>query len=492
MEADFVGMKNGGVVLRDAKGKSFELPFDRFIPSDQKYLLALQAGETPPADTPKGNAPVTSNKDYQRKTVETLTNQVISLEGNSELHITGKDDPIAGSTIFFKSPSAWLFFDNIPAATVKDQFLSRIKINGKPAHVNRAGNNVRLISYGSGSMLIPHDDDFSAMTLYAGKSLTGNSIPLQSYTEYNAARLGKLNATPSSFVLKRGYMATLAQNPDGTGTSKNYVAQDHDIVINDMPKGLDAGIKFIRIFPWRWSSKKGMAGGIWQPFRVGWFYDWNIGANSNDEVEYVPIKQKKDWPSLDQDWKVKGSVHLLGFNEPDRPDQAKMSVEEAIAAWKPLMNTGLRLGSPAVSDGGLGWLYQFMDQAEAKNLRVDFVAVHYYRAVANPGDARGAAEQMYQTLKGIHERTKRPIWITEWNNGANWTTAPDPSPREQAEAIQEMIKMLDEAPFVERYAIFNWVEDCRHIINKDNSLTPSGMIYRDKNSPVSYSEKKEK
>ncbi len=108
-----------------------------------------------------------------------------------------------------------------------------------------------------------------------------------------------------------------------------------------------------------------------------------------------------------------------------------------------------------------------------------------------PPPAKGAASQFYGFLKGIHDRTKRPLWITEWNNGANWTSAPDPNERQQKAAVEEMIKMLDETPFVERYALYNWVEDGRMLVRKDNSLTPAGEVYRDKKSPVAFTQPKD-
>jgi hypothetical protein len=126
-----------------------------------------------------------------------------------------------------------------------------------------------------------------------------------------------------------------------------------------------------------------------------------------------------------------------------------------------------------------------MQKADAAKLRVDFVAVHYYRAVP-PADTKRAASQFYGFLKGIHERTKRPIWVTEWNNGANWTNAGDPTEKQQKEAIEEMIEMLEKTPFIERYAIYNWVKEVRSVQRKDGSLTPAGEVYRDKRSGMSY------
>lgn len=482
VEAEFIGMKNGVVVLQGENGSGVEIPFGNFTPADQKYLRALEAngGKPPP---PESGKPITNRTGYQVKSVETLTNQVVRVAGASELHITGSGDPITGSTFNFTSQDGWLFFDHIAPLVVASKFLGRMQVNGSKGVLDK---NLRVVRYESGTVVIPQGNDFAAMTVYDGKSLAGSSMPLKCQVEYNDLKLGAMKGAISSFILKRGYMVTLAQERDGTGVSRNYVAQDHDLVIDTLPKELDDGAHFIRISPWRWAGKKGIAGAIWQKLEVDWFYDWNISTNSTPDLEYVPIAQKIGWPSLDQNWEKRGSLHLLGFNEPDHKDQSNLTVDQAIKAWPSLLQSGLRLGSPAVSDGGLGWLYEFMDKADAANLRVDFVAVHYYRAVNDPGDAKGAADQLYRFLKDIHERTKRPLWVTEWNNGANWTKAPDPNDKQQKAAIAAMIKMMDEAPFVERYAAYNWVEDCRELSRKDGSLTPAGEVYRDQKPPLAF------
>jgi hypothetical protein len=483
MEAEFVGMGNGAVVLQGANGKSFELPLDRFAPEDQQYLRALEVANTPaPAKAPPGK-PITSGSGYKLKSVETLTNQVVTLTGGSELHVTGTGDPIKDCHFNFAAPDAWLFLTNVAPSRVVSGFLGRMRVNGARAVLDE---NIRVVQYGSGAVVIPQGADFPAMTVFDGKSLAGPSMPLKCHVGYNDEKLGVLKGAISSFVLRRGYMATIAQHENGTGISRNYVAQDHDLLVGGLPAGLDDQVRFIRIFPWRWVGKKGVAGDIWKNLNVGWFYNWNINAHSSLDREYVPIRQNRYWPGLKQDWKSKDSTHLLGFNEPDRPDQAKMTVAQALQAWPELLATGLRLGSPATSDGGLNWLYEFVDKADAAGLRVDFVAVHYYRAIQDPGDAKNAADQFYRFLKGVHDRVKRPLWITEWNNGANWTKAPKPTAEQQKDAIAEMIKMLDRTPFVERYAIYNWVEDVRFVQKKDGSLTPAGEVYRDKLSPLSH------
>lgn len=234
------------MVLQGPNGKSFELPFANFTPADQRYLTALAAGETPPAEAP--GKPITTRTGYKVKKVETLANEVVPVDGGTELHITGTGDPIVGSTFDFSSPDGWLFLDNIAPSAVASKFLNRMRVNGSRAVLN---TNVRVVQYGTGSAVIPHAPDFSAMTIYGGKSLSGEAKALKCFVDYNDAKLGAMKSSISSFVLKRGYMATLAQQENGTGVSRNYVAQDHDIEVTALPKGLDAGVRFIRIFPWR-------------------------------------------------------------------------------------------------------------------------------------------------------------------------------------------------------------------------------------------------
>lgn len=404
------------------------------------------------------------------------------LAGSEKLALT-REQFLNGS-VNFRSPEAWLYVEGLPPSRIIDGQLSRIRLNG---HAARPEVNCRFSPHGNGTMVIPHGPSYPGLVVFSAPSFGGTSVPLVSHEKHDdTTTLKTIGPGIRSFKLKRGYMATLAENRDGTGHSRNYVAQDRDIEAVELPPVLDGKVRFIRVFPWRWTNKKGIAGNIGEGLNVSWYYDWNIGGRTSPDVEYVPIRQNRWWPGLDQDWKKKGSIHLLGFNEPDRPDQANMRVDDAIAAWPMLLKTGLRLGSPAVSDGGLAWLYEFMEKADARNLRVDFVAVHYYRATGNPGDGNATAGQLESFLREIHERTKRPIWLTEWNNGANWTNQRDPNPAEQARAIGAMIKMMDETPYVERYALYNWVEESRELKRKDNSLTPAGEVYRDQFSPPAF------
>lgn len=416
-------------------------------------------------------------------TYPALTNASVVLTGRCELRLTSAGDPLPGSTVSLDSPDAYLVLTSHRPSAVIGSHLNRVRIQGAAAVLNQ---NCRVVPYGDGAVVVPHGSGFRPLELFAAPHFTGMSTSLASYVYYRGNALGPFLTAVESFRLKRGYAVTLAEREDGTGFSRNYVAADGDVEVAVLPPQLSGRVRFVYVVPWRWTAKKGIAGDIEAGLNVGWKYNWNLNQNSTADLEYVPIRQNRWWPSLAQDWRARGSVHLLGFNEPDRPDQANMSVADALAAWPELLATGLRVGSPATSDGGRSsWLYPFMQQADAAGLRVDFVVVHYYWCW-NPADPAGAANQFYNFLKSTYDQVRRPLWIKEWNNGANWTSCADPTFAQQQACIAAMIQMLEETPWVERYAIYNWVEDVRRVKWDDGTLTPAGIVYRDQPSRIGY------
>lgn len=283
--------------------------------------------------------------------------------------------------------------------------------------------------------------------------------------------LGSFDNNIKSFKLQQGYMATFASNSDGTGYSRVYRADDADLEVPVMPPYLNGTISFTRTLPLHdLVTRKGWAG--WDPIEINatnssWSYDWSAGGNTSPTIEYVPIKQGQNWPGWDEINAKEGVTHLLSYNEPSHTDQADMTVQECIDGWPSHMQSGLRLGSIATDDPFNPYLQQFMDKAEALNYRVDFIPLHCYW---NKPVTSWSTE-----LDLIYENYKRPIWITEWNIGANWTTPsrfPNNNPNEitdenAAYHLEEMIAVLgvlESKEYIERYSIYNWVENARKMI----------------------------
>ena len=83
---------------------------------------------------------------------------------------------------------------------------------------------------------------------------------------------------------------------------------------------------------------------------------------------------------------------------------------------------------------------------EARGLRVDFMAVHYY---STDGDVTA----FRNWLQAVHAEYGRPIWVTEFAF-IDWTRPRRADYRQNARFIAEAIAMMETLPFVERHAWF--------------------------------------
>lgn len=151
------------------------------------------------------------------KTFATLSNTTVTMSGRAELRITGTGDPIPGSIIHLNSPDAWVLMTALAPSQVASTFLNRVRVNGANAVLD---SNVRVAQYAQGAMVIPHTPSFSPLEVFDGRYFTGPSRRLNSYVDYDIASLGPMAAAIGSFKLKRGYMATFAQQENGTGVSR--------------------------------------------------------------------------------------------------------------------------------------------------------------------------------------------------------------------------------------------------------------------------------
>jgi hypothetical protein len=166
------------------------------------------------------------------------------------------------------------------------------------------------------------------------------------------------------------------------------------------------------------------------------------------------------------------SNEILGFNEPDRDDQSGLTPQEALAYWGELVNSGKRVGSPATASSPVkagSWLEQFTGQ-------YDFVCLHWY---APPN-----AASFLSWLDAVHEKFKKPIWVTEFAV-ADWTGKhPGGYPLEDVKTFMDLAcRGMDARPFVERYS---WktrdVADSHMgtsaLFNPDGTLTELGNLYK--------------
>jgi fibronectin type 3 domain-containing protein len=392
--------------------------------------------------------------------VGALSKTKMVLKSSASLYLNNAYNPLINSTVDLNSTDARVYFENIRPSEVISSYLNLVTLNGVAAGNNA---NVFVANYGNGAVVVPHSVDYEPLEVFSGENYGGDSKTYKIVTPYT--NLGSFDNNIKSFKLKKGYMATFASNSNGTGYSRVYIAESQDLLVPVLPAYLNGTVSFIRTMRWNEVTKKGLAGGgqdAQVASNISWYYNWNTGGATTPNIEYVPIRQTLYWPDFGPANTKEGYTHFLGYNEPDRPDQSNMTVDQAIGGWPGLMQSGLRLGSPVTSDPFNAWLGTFMTQAEAKNYRVDYMVLHCYWYKT--------AAQWASDLLSIYNRYKRPIWITEWNIGANWTgnSFPDaPTMLTDANATKHkndliaVLNVLESADYVERYSIYNWVQDAR-------------------------------
>ncbi|WP_133055278.1 cellulose binding domain-containing protein [Niastella koreensis] len=473
---------NAGIVPRFVFGKNYPAGAVDMQITTANYAEGAWAPDAMQPG-PRQTVVLTGN----RQNIPTSFNTNFVVPGKTDVHVTGEVTPYVNASVSLNSDNAWLFFDNIKPSRVISDWLGTVTLNGQPA---ANGSNVRVAIYGNGAVVIPNGiaSQQKAITLYTGENFTGDSVSYEIFTIHDS--LGVYDNRFRSFRLKRGYSVTLGSNAQGLGFSKVYIADMQEIAVPVMPKGLYDKVSFVRAFKWDYVSKKGWAGGgtPLEQVNATWSYDWSAGGATTVNTQYVPIRQNGGWPDFNTIYNKQNSNHLLGFNEPDHTDQANMTVDQAIDQWPQLLQSGFRLGSPAPSSPN-SWLKQFMDKCDSLNYRVDFTAVHCYW---NSRVSGGRADSWYSGLLSTYNTygNKRPIWITEWNNGANWTG--EAWPADTASAFQKqlsdlklILQVFDTTSFIERYSIYNWVQYQRAMVLAD-TLTPAGKYYAANKSALAY------
>lgn len=183
-----------------------------------------------------------------------------------------------------------------------------------------------------------------------------------------------------------------------------------------------------------------------------WAYDWSPSPLGTvpSAFNYVPMLWGLDplhLPGFDEAVEkalASGSTHILGFNEPDHPEQANLSPQAAADGWFHLEAYADRasLGSPAISNGGdpqgISWLTEFLDICSS--CTIDFVAFHWYDSAENFAYFQQHVEDVHAAAGG------RKLWLTEF--GASG------SDDQQKAFLAQAIPYLNSLDYVERYAYY--------------------------------------
>ncbi|KAF7329919.1 Glycoside hydrolase family 128 protein [Mycena kentingensis (nom. inval.)] len=209
--------------------------------------------------------------------------------------------------------------------------------------------------------------------------------------------------------------------------------------------------------------------------KCSWYYNWDAKPASSPPsgVTHIPMLKTKDgMEGFAQLVRSSGAKTILGFNEPERADQANLSPGDAANYWKqyiePLHNDGVRLGSPAVSAApeGLPWLQNFI--GACTGCTIDFITVHWYGL---------GADNFVTYLKGVNtEFPGYPIWVTEFASESSDET-------ELSNFMRDTTKFMDDTQWVEGYSWFALARDVRdrglysNLVDQSGNPTTLGTAY---------------
>ncbi|MFC3417357.1 glycosyl hydrolase [Algoriphagus hitonicola] len=432
----------------------------------------------------KGITAITSQLEVQGS----IEQGVLSLDEESTVK-TQNEVWTSSFSVNFLDPASWLYVSDVNPLELQDQ-LSQILISNE---IGVLDENFRINQYyQKGAVIRPLDPDFAPISVFSTSGEEGAGATLQEDLIYKGGAIPLGDNALSSFELKRGFMVTLANNLDGTGKSKVYIASEEDLTVDNLPAAMQGNVSFLRVVPWNWVTKKG-TGGFYDGLDAGWYYNWGLGEVSRPNYDYVPMAWGAGGASpanIQNMINKKKPSHVLGFNESDNCNgesgQFNNLCEPAVAVayYENLMGLGVRLGSPAPRENGpTGWLREFNEIAKARDVRFDFVAVHWYDWGSNPANSPNAnAQDIFNRFKAylnnVHQIYNLPIWITEFNANPNRGNAI------QEEFLELALPYLESLDYVERYAYFqpnpansqNDVEPAFYYDDNDN-LTNIGKLY---------------
>lgn len=387
-----------------------------------------------------------------------ISQGVISLDGESTVKVGGET---YSSTVSFNflDAASWVYLTEINPVELQSNF-SQIKINHETGTL---GTDFRVNQYyQKGAVIRPLDAGFAPIQVYTGTDFQGAPMGLSEDIIHRGAAIPTGDNSVQSFVLKRGFMATFANNPDGTGKSKVYIASEKDMEVSALPAALQGNVSFVRVVPWNWVTKKG-TGGFYDQLDASWYYNWGLGSNPLLNYDYVPIAWGAGGASpanINAIIGKKTTTHVLGFNESDNCNGESgqynnlCQPEVAVAYYENLMGLGVRLGSPAPRENGpTTWLLEFNQIAKQRDVRFDFIAVHWYDWGSNPANTPNATPQeIFNRFKAYLDNVYRiyqlPIWITEFNANPNRGNAT------QEAFLNLALPYLESLDYVERYAYF--------------------------------------
>ena len=174
---------------------------------------------------------------------------------------------------------------------------------------------------------------------------------------------------------------------------------------------------------------------------VSWEYTWGTQPPNCAGIDNVPMI----WGAGNVNATITGSSQwLMGFNEPDQPDQSNIPAATAAVAWHQIEQKypERKLVAPAPSHLHLNWLVDFRNAyitQYGKPPRLDALAMHCYLATAAECIQLGQSYKSMAQAWGVKE-----VWVTEF-------------------AFLSCLVGSDEKAVSEGQTMMNWIRESTHV-----------------------------
>ena len=194
-------------------------------------------------------------------------------------------------------------------------------------------------------------------------------------------------------------------------------------------------------------------------YRPGWAYDWAVGSESEVVYgQYMPMQWGNilsDTPAmlrLQPILYARADYHaVMGFNEPDLPDQSNISEENAAAMWPRLERMRLPLVGPVPAQRNGSWRQTYEGLAADQGLRSDYMAVHWYAGCNN-----GNPSNIINALEAVWTDYNKPIWLTEFSTRDFSGTQTSWSRNDNYNWLAEFMWRAEELTWLKKYSVFQW------------------------------------
>lgn len=196
-------------------------------------------------------------------------------------------------------------------------------------------------------------------------------------------------------------------------------------------------------------------------FQSNWGYRWNF-AEENQLLsgQYMPMQ----WGGIGSAapgildyqhlwYRRPNQTTVMGFNEPNLPDQANMTEATAAYQWPRLQRMRLPLLGPCPSNYIGSWRQNYEALAAEQGHRAEYMAMHWY---STGGASSGSPSSLINNMQNLYNTFGKPIWLTEFSTRDFVGDKTTWSRNHNYNFLAEFAWRAESLPWLSKWCLFEW------------------------------------